>query len=142
MSRTPSRAQLPSNRTAAAPRRLAAAAAALAVAAASAIACADPAGHVATPLPLSQALRALARLMRGKAGCEALREACRRDARPVGAGRQPSAWHASRPAPTVFSQGVIRFSGALRLYQYDGAKRLEPRPEPPPDTSTPPGASR
>lgn len=88
---------------AAAPRRLAAAAAALTVAAASAVACADPAGHVTTPLPLSQALRALARLMRGKAGCEALREACRRDARPVGAGRHPSAWHASRrPASTFF----------------------------------------
>ncbi|MBL8362899.1 MAG: hypothetical protein JNN18_20595 [Rubrivivax sp.] len=87
---------------AAALRRLAAALAALAVAAASATAAADPAGHGATPLPVSQVLRALARLMRGKAGGEALREACRRDARPVGAGRQPSEWHATTALPTFF----------------------------------------
>lgn len=87
-----------------APRRLAAAAAALTVAAASAMAAADPAALGAAPQPISQVLRALARVMRGKAGCQALREACRRDARPVGAGRQPSQWHAAAAPSTFFRQ--------------------------------------
>ena len=51
------------------------------------------------PLPVSQTLRALARLLRGKAGGEELRAASRRIAPAVAAGRQPSELRWLRAVP-------------------------------------------
>lgn len=71
-------------------RRWPGTAAALIVAMASWVGAVEVARDTREPVPISQALRALARLMRGKAGGEALRAASRRIAPAVAAGRQPS----------------------------------------------------